>query len=117
MKQIAVLILAVSLAACATITPAKVDQLAASLLAAHERAVAANDVAGLQCWARGLSFIPALRIIAKPATGTFDRIEQAHLQAMLADQARVMGNDCAALLEPFRSIMGFGPTRRLGLPF
>lgn len=117
MKRLATLILALTLTACATITPAKVDQLEASLRAANDRAVAANDVAGQQCWARGLTYIPAMRIIAKPATGTFDAIEQAHLQAMLHDQAAPMIADCSVLLVPFRSILGLTPLRRLGLPF
>lgn len=117
MKTLILAILALSFAACATITPAKVDQLEASLRAADDRAVAANDIAGQQCWTRGLTYIPALRIIAKPATGTFDQIEQAHLQAMLHDQAAPMIADCSALLVPFRSILGLAPLRRLGLPF
>lgn len=117
MKRLTIAILALTLAACATITPAKVDRLAASLQAASDRAGAANDVGGQQCWARGLTYIPALRIIAKPSTGVFDSIEQAHLLTMMRDQEKDVRADCAVLLADLRSILGLTPTRRLGLPF
>lgn len=116
--KLAVLTIITALAfGCATITPAKVEKFATSLQAAHDRAIEGGDPIGAQCWARGLTYVPMLRTIARPSVGTFDKIEQAHLITMLRDDEKDIRHDCAEMLSDLRSFLGLTPSRRVGLPF